>query len=433
MIDNKIPKARLLTMREVLGIDSPEELLLGPVTTPDELKYLENTSDKMSCKLSIFKKRGILCESALAPSYRTQYFMVTKNHNIIKYPAGYRMENDYQDLDEIKHLYLDTKGNLTFDIGVHTSNLRVAFRWSEIEKYCSNYHLAEDGVLEAEYGLWPQVNEYPWLTAPILERIYEYQRQLAHFDVIEKESIEERLKLLNPTSLQYTTEHKSYEEGAECTINPVYEFNGMYFARIDDNINGIGGSYKWTPLQPLKLWIDEEQDVAVTECAICRVPNYEDTEAYLENFFSQEVFSGFMLFKQKENSKQVLQEEERIIYPGLKEYDPVEEEKPMFPGIEITAPPRVKDERTYLNSSASQEEKIMYPGLKDVATGVKEKPMFPGISIKETDKTSVEEILQMGLAKDDEKRRVKAESYKQPRVVKVKVKTKEESKQYKTN
>ena len=207
----------------------------------------------------------------------------------------------------------------------------------------------------------------------------------------------------------------------------------MYFVRIDDNINGIGGSYKWTPLQPLKLWIDEEQDVAVTECVICRVPNYEDAEAYLENFFSQEVFSGFMLFKQKENSKQVLQEEERIIYPGLKEYDPVEEEKPMFPGIEITAPPRVEDERTYLNSSASQEEKIMYPGLKDVATSVKEKPMFPGIPIKETDKTSVEEILQMGLAKDDEKRRVKAENYKQPRVVKVKVKTKEESKQYKIN
>lgn len=303
MIDSKIPKARLLTMREVLGVDSPEELLVGPITTEDELKYLEEVSDKMSSKLSVFKKRGILCESALAPSYRQQYIMVTKNHDVIKYPSGYRIENDYQDLDETRHLYIDDKGNLIFDIGVHTSNLRVAFKWSEIEKYCSNCHLADDGVLEAEYGLWPQANKYPWLTAPILERIYEYQRQIAPFDTIEKDSIEETLKLLKPTCIQYTTEHKSYEEGAECTVNPVYEFKGMYFVRIDDNINGIGGSYKWTPLQPLKLWIDEEQDVAVTACAICRVPNYEDTKAYLENFFSQEVFAGFMLLKQKEKQK----------------------------------------------------------------------------------------------------------------------------------
>lgn len=430
----KIPKARLLTMREVLGVDSPEELGLGPITRVDEIEYLEKLSDEQEDKLSVFKKRGILCTTVLSPSYRHQAPIKNKNKKLIIYPSGYRMKNDYQDLDTVCHLYLGAKGDLTWDFDIYTSNIRVAFTWSEICKYCSNRHIAEDGVLEAEYGLWPIVNKWPWLTGDVLEHLYNYQLKMQSVaSSFSKDAIEQKLQLLNLTSLQYTTEHKSYEEGAECTRNPVYELDGMYFVRIEDDTNGIGGSYKWVPLQPLKLWVDEEKDVAVTAYTVYRVPNYEDTEAYLENFFSKEVFEGMMLLKQKENSKQVLQEEERIIYPGLKESAPVEEEKPMFPGIEITVPPRVENERTYLNSSASQEEKIMYPGLKEDASTDAEKPMFPGIPIKETDKTSSEEILQMGLAKDEEKRRIKAENYKQPRVVKVKVKTKEEAKQYKTN
>lgn len=417
MLDKKIPKARLLTMREVLGIDSPEELVyIMPSAVEDELKCLEALSDETADKLSIFKKRGILCESGLAPGYKERKNVFTKAGNLISYPSGYRIKNDYQDLNTIRHLYLDSNGNFTLDDGVFTSNIRVAFKWSEISEYCSNYHIAEDGVLEAEYGLWPCANKYPWLTAPILEEIYNYQRKIAPYNAIEKGSVEERLQLLNLTSLQYTTDHKSYEEGAECTVNPVYELDGMYFARIDDNINGISGNYKWTPLQPLKLWIDEEQDVAVTACVICRVPNYEDTEAYLENFFSQEVFAGFMLTKQKEKCTEF-------------------EEKPMFPGIEITAPPKVGIQGTYLNlnSSSLQEEKITYPGLKEDSQSEDEKPMFPGILIKEIDKTSPEEILQMGLAKDEEKRRLKDENNKQARVVRVKVKIKEEPSKFKTN
>lgn len=421
MLDSKIPKARLLTIREVIGVDSPEEFGFGPITTVDDTKYLEQLSDEQEDKLSVFKKRGILCETTLSPCYRNQDFIKTKKQKLIIYPSGYRMKNDYQDLDTVCHLYLGAKGNLTFDTGIHTSNIRVVFTWSEISKYCSNCHIAEDGVLEAEYGLWPIVGKYPWLIGEVLEHLYNYQLKMqSAASSFSKDSFEKRLQLLNVTSLKYTTEHKSYEEGAECTINPVYELNGMYFVRIEDDTNGIGGSYKWVPLQPLKLWVDEEKDVAVTAYTVYRVPNYDDTEAYLENFFSKEVFEGMMLLKQKEKIESVTQQEE----------------KPMFPGIEIVTQPKAELPRTYQNSSASQyiqqEEKLRYPGLKEDAR-VEEKPMFPGIPLQNTDKTLSENIFQMGLAKDEEKRRLKAENYQQARVVKVKVKIKEEPKDFKTN
>lgn len=402
MLDSKIPKARLLTIREVIGVDSPEEFGFGPITRVDEIEYLEKLSDEQEDKLSVFKKRGILCTTVLSPSYRHQAPIKNKNKKLIIYPSGYRMKNDYQDLDTVCHLYLGAKGDLTFDLDIYTSNIRVAFTWSEISKYCSNCHIAEDGVLEAEYGLWPIVNKYPWLTGDVLEHLYNYQLKMQSIATSSpKGSFEERLQLLKPTSLQYTTEHKSYEEGAECTRNPVYELDGMYFARIEDDVNGIGGSYKWVPLQPLKLWVDEEKDVAVTEYTVYRVQNYDDTEAYLENFFSKEVFEGMMLLKQKEKSKLLTQQEE----------------KTMFSGIEIVAPSKVEAPRTYTGSRETIKQE--------------EKPMFPGIPLKNTDKTPLDEILQIGLARDEEKRRLKAENYKPTRVVKVKVK--QQNKQTKTN
>lgn len=330
MTDKKVPKARLLTIEEVIGASSPEEFGFGPITSAIESIILEKLGDKKEDKLNIFKKRGITCSTVMAPSYRHYQPTSRKDGDIIVYPSSYRVKNDYQDCDEIRHLSIGEQGNIEFDSDAYAGKVRVAFKWSEIKDYCQYITTADDGIIEAEYGLWPIDDQnYGWLTKELLELLYINQL---------------RLHTLKQLPLGYSTNHEKYAKNSPRIISPVFEFDGTKFARIKENINGIGGSYDWVSLKPIKLWVDEEKDVAVSAYTVCRVPKYEDTESYLENFFSEEVFKGAILLQEKhKNSSNDT------------------EEKPMFPGIEITEP------------SKSESSPKRVPGKQIVKVKIKQK------------------------------------------------------------
>ena len=385
-MSTNVPKARLLTLKELIGVDDPNKL---GITSKTSYQELEQLSDQTKDKLQIFKKRGILCEAAIGYRCPGDYEKVyTKNGYKMESPSGYLIETQCKD-ERNMPLMPSAFGYFHYGYGPHQfKKLRVAFNWSEIKGFCQNITRAEDGVLEADYGLW-MINdpEHYWIEDELLEALYQHWG---------------KLNLLSKTPLSYTimstnSLHTTSSIQVNTTNYPVYEFQGEKYAkRLYDEYGYI---HKWTTLRPIHLWIDEETDTAVSQNTILKYLSHTFIDEYLANYFSKDIFESAIYLQKEQKTTS-----------GMKNSD---DEKPMFPGIEIEEPPKVDEtQRTLLPKlEQKEEEKPMFPGI-EIEESPKvdetqrtslpkpeqeEKPLFPGIEISSIKK--IEEVPKKSTAK----------------------------------
>ena len=216
---------------------------------------------------------------------------------------------------------------------------RPVLPYSSISSLCSNKMTNEFGILEVEYGEYPQeiVSED---FARTLERVYSFGA-------------------MNQTGKTYTTDIGTRENyGIEFIPKKhiEYEYYGKKYIRIiaTQNIGEIlsdgskiekGKSY-WIEVKPIKWLVDEKNNFAVIKNLILsgiQFDNREDYKGdfentnikkYLDTYFSKEIIPSNKLTKEKGLSTESQEKLEQIRNPYKFDFDEVSEEEIIKGAIE---------------------------------------------------------------------------------------------------
>lgn len=197
---------------------------------------------------------------------------------------------------------------------------RPALPYSSISRLSSNKVRGSNGILEVEYGEYPQTIVSKKI-ARTLERAYSN-------------------RTINQTGKSYTTDSVSYQN----TFTPFqarshieYEYNGKKYIRFVGDSNCSGevlsdgrtiqyGDVYWVAIEPIKWMVDEKANIALSKKIIFsgvqfnRERNYEgnfartDIKEFMDKYFSKEIIQNF--------SRDIIEEEIKQM-----ELDKVEEDK----------------------------------------------------------------------------------------------------------
>ena len=229
-------------------------------------------------KSKIFKKRGVTSDT-------TDYGILTgaevieghkdfENIRIGKYWIDGFQDIYYDDRDW-RRTYTDYTMEVIRINGWKKENvrscacgIRLAMTYSSIDDLQKNegsvVKRAEDGIIEIEYGYYPQkvVNED---LKNQLEKLYSSYRLN---------------KTLNKTKNNYSTFMERFSHGVrkDTYANEEYEFNGKRYVRYDlnennynyeakfiENPDGRRREYIWFEVQPVKWLVDEDYKIMVTD------------------------------------------------------------------------------------------------------------------------------------------------------------------------
>ena len=162
---------------------------------------------------------------------------------------------------------------------------------------------ARDGILEVEYG------EYPQIAAP-------KDMQITLENAFQRRSI-------NPTGKIYTTDsakYNDYDKKFEPETHEEYIYNDKKYVRIKANSYYDGNKftlsngeeykdddYIWIEVQPIKWLVDENKDIAITERLLFAGIQFKhkrdykgdfettDLKKFLDNYFSKEIEKSTVL------------------------------------------------------------------------------------------------------------------------------------------
>ncbi len=225
---------------------------------------------------------------------------------------------------------VNTDGSSAWDHCIERlSGARPVLPYSSISRVSSNKVRGKNGILEVEYGEYPQdiVDEY---LAFRLERAF---LLMSHSSSGMKE-----------TGKSYITDSVSYIDTDipfKARTHTEYEYDGKKYIRFIGNINCNGkvlsdgrtiqnGNVYWVSVEPIKWMVDEKADIALSKKIIFsgvqfnRKSNYKgdfartDIKEFMDKYFSKEIIQGLSKDIIEEKMKQMEQdkaEEEKRINP----------------------------------------------------------------------------------------------------------------------
>ena len=192
-----------------------------------------------------------------------------------------------------------------------TVGARPALPYSSISSISSNGVRGRNGILEVEYGEYPQtiVSED---FARTLERAYSN-------------------RTINQTGKSYTTDSVSYQDTDtlfQARTHIEYEYNGRKYIRFvgDSNCSGEilsdgrtiqNGDVYWVEVEPIKWMIDERTNIALSKKLIFsgvqfnRERNYKgnfnrtDIKEFMDRHFSKDITPSFSREMTPEEKKQI--------------------------------------------------------------------------------------------------------------------------------
>ena len=205
----------------------------------------------------------------------------------------------------------DYGGTNYVDITRRDGGGRPVIAYSEISKISSNKVRGENGILEVEYGEYPQTvvsREF----GEILEDAY-------------------RKGTINKTGKKYTTDSVKYQDRDKpfkSTNHTEYEYNGKKYIRFIGNSNcddqplSDGRTAReyttyWVSVEPIKWMIDEKTNIAISKKILFsgvqfnRKSNYRgefnrtDIKEFMDKYFSNDIIPSA--------SKEMTEEEKRQI------------------------------------------------------------------------------------------------------------------------
>lgn len=137
-----------------------------------------------------------------------------------------------------------------------------------------------DGILTVEYGEYPQT-----AASKFLQQTLEMEYQAGN---------------IKTTGKIYTTDSRHYDEYSKDFLpqsHTEYEYNGERFVRVKVNSDFGGGEfslsngekykdddYVWIKVEPIKWFIDEKTNQAITEKLIFAGVQFNKTRDYKGNF-----------------------------------------------------------------------------------------------------------------------------------------------------
>lgn len=183
--------------------------------------------------------------------------------------------------------------------------------------------IAEDGVVEVEYGHYPQSAASK-----------EMQEQL------EQAYKEEKCKKTGNTYTTNANALSSDDNSFSPQKNEEYEFDGKKYIRLECKEDCFhtfsnGERYKegdvvWIEVEPIKWLVDTETQKMITEKVIFTGLQYKDMEKFIDEYFSKELLQG------REKIKQHTAEETKtIVEAGISGYDKINRTYNEFLRMEI--------------------------------------------------------------------------------------------------
>ena len=171
-----------------------------------------------------------------------------------------------------------------------TVSARPVLPFSDIESIPSNgegVREAEDGVLEVEYGYYPQ--------------------QAASKDMQDRLDIAYISGTISKTGNSYTTDSVAFDDNNTSfkpQTNEEYNYMGKRYVRVKANNTRVYGDeftlsngkkykygdYVWVEVQPVKWLVDEKAKVMTTDKLIFSGVRYNDIKDFMDNYLSKEMF-----------------------------------------------------------------------------------------------------------------------------------------------
>ena len=266
-------------------------------------------------KLDIFKKRGtkaaitdfsVLLGGRLSSEH-------VKNDSFLEERTGYYWTKS----DDGANDACIVKGDGSFycgNINKRNSGARPALLFSSIGSIPTNGESgkrARDGILEVEYGYYPQKAVSKDMQER-LERTY-------------------RSGSISKTRNSYTTDsiaYNEYDTSFQPQTHQEYEYNGKRYVRVEVNSyydfdyftlsNGLryrGGDNVWVEVQPVKWLVDEESRMMITEKLIFagvqfnKERNYHtrdfdrtDIKTFMDKYFSRDLVQSRGMLEQTRTS-----------------------------------------------------------------------------------------------------------------------------------
>ena len=271
-----------------------------------------------SRKLEILEKRGTIAPitdfSILLGGYVSDDYYYNNVNSLEDRSGWYWTSSDDKDNDvrvvrfdgSRVHSYVNRRGG----------GARPALPYSSIRNIASNGVRRRDGILEVEYGEYPQKVASKRLQDE-LERAYNYNQSS-----------------IRKTGKTYTTDsrkHDEYDEKFSAQIIEEYSFDdGKKYVRVKANSYYDGsefklsngerykdGDYVWVEVQPIKWLIDEKSDIALSERLLFagvqfkHERNYKgdfrttDIKEFMDRYFSKDITPSFSKEITPEEKKQI--------------------------------------------------------------------------------------------------------------------------------
>lgn len=210
-----------------------------------------------------------------------------------KYEKGY---------DDCTLNYVTSKGNIkNKHIKAREIGARPLLSYSSIRDEVSNLKIREDGLLEIEYGEYPQ-NVASEIISNQLEKMY-VNRLLQRTG---KEYITDSVYFLDTHQEIEPKEHDEFELNGEKYIRFVANYNSDGKTLSDGRVV-IAGKVYWIKVSPVKWLIDEEKDLALSKkimfsgvqisSSLIWRGNFGETgmKKYLDNCFAKEIIPSVNL------------------------------------------------------------------------------------------------------------------------------------------
>ncbi len=275
-------------------------------------------------KLDILKKRGtkvaITDFSILLGGYISDYHI--DSDDSLEGRTGYYWTKS-DDRDNGARVVNDAGLRDCRAVSLRTSGARPALPFSSISSILTNGvsgKRAKDGILEVEYGYYPQkaVSKDMQLK---LEQAFKSRR-------------------LSKTGKGYTTDSKKYNDYNEkfkSKRHEEYEYNGKRYVRVEANSwfdeskfqlsNGEtyeNGDYVWVEVSPVKWLVDEKAKIMITEKLIFsgvqfnHESNYHtadfdktDIKKFMDDYFANDLVQSIDIIKQTDIDEKETSETEK--------------------------------------------------------------------------------------------------------------------------
>ena len=272
-----------------------------------------------SRKLEILEKRGTIAPitdfSILLGGYVSDYY--TSEGNSRNDRTGWWWTKS-SDGDNVACIVLDFGHSYWHYVSNRRGGARPALPYSSISSISSNGVRGRNGILEVEYGEYPQtiVSED---FARTLERAYSN-------------------RTINQTGKSYTTDSVKYEDTDtpfQARTHIEYEYNGRKYIRFvgDSNCSGEilsdgrtiqNGDVYWVEVEPIKWMIDERTNIALSKKLIFsgvqfnRERNYKgdfrttDIKEFMDRYLSKDIIPSFSKELTPEEKEQYEEEQKRL-------------------------------------------------------------------------------------------------------------------------